>query len=241
MIEGWALREYQSVDSTNPIAAKLPAWSAVTAKTQTHGRGRTGRHWVSDEGGLWLSASVPTPGPNFDWSMLPLAVGWAILSVVRNLGITDARLRWPNDIMVGRQKLAGLIVDRFRPETAVIGIGINISNSPAACDASLSGQTTRLADLLPCPPSREELISLILPALKREHSRLQQGHTAALCADLNASWGHRSLQVMVNGTDKPMTGLFDGIDPHGALLLSTPDGKSHRLPAHHVELLREIF
>ena len=70
---GWLLEVLPEIDTTNRVAAKLPAWHAVRADTQTAGRGRTGRVWTSDVGGLWLSAVVPCPGPRERWALLPLA------------------------------------------------------------------------------------------------------------------------------------------------------------------------
>jgi hypothetical protein len=60
-LEGWTVHEVASVDSTNLFAAKLPVWHAVRAEVQTAGRGRFQRVWISDQGGLWLSAVVPSP------------------------------------------------------------------------------------------------------------------------------------------------------------------------------------
>src|SRR5690606_14502638 len=82
--EGWTLHTTHEIGSTNSAAAKLPAWHAVRDDLQTDGRGRTGRRWVSDEGGLWLSAVVPCPGQRSRWAILPLAAGWAIIGALRD-------------------------------------------------------------------------------------------------------------------------------------------------------------
>ena len=96
--------------------------------------------------------------------------------------MTGARLRWPNDIMVGRLKLAGILVDRFAADAVVIGIGLNITNRPADADPDLTGDVARLADLLPAPPSRGDLLVRLLAALTREHHRLEIGDAGGLCA-----------------------------------------------------------
>jgi BirA family biotin operon repressor/biotin-[acetyl-CoA-carboxylase] ligase len=95
-IDGWTVHEFAEVTSTNALAAHLPPWSAVRADEQTAGRGRSGRPWVSDRGGLWLSAVVPTPGDPAVWALLPLATGWALLTVLHELEVAGARLRWPD-------------------------------------------------------------------------------------------------------------------------------------------------
>lgn len=240
-IDGWTLHEFAEVTSTNALAAHLPPWSAVSAGVQTAGCGRGGRHWVSDEGGLWLSAVVPTPGDPARWAVLPLAAGWAVLSVLRSLGVAAARLRWPNDILVGRQKLAGILVDRFSAEAAVIGIGLNVANRPETAEAALAGQVARLADLLPEAPPAAALLVRLLAALTREHHRLETGDIAGLCRDLNHAWLYRHVHVTMAGGQGAINGHLDGVDAHGSLLVSLPAGGVRVLPAHRVELLREIF
>ncbi len=239
--DGWTLHEFAEVTSTNLLAAHLPPWTAVRAVVQTAGRGRTGRPWISDEDGLWLSAVVPTPGDPAPWSLLPLAAGWAVLSVVRSLGLKDARLRWPNDILVGRRKLAGILVDRFSPEAAVVGIGLNVANHPAETDPALRGEVTRLVDLLPHPPLFPSLMVQLLAALTGEHHRLESGNAGGLCRDLNGAWGHRQVQVTLAGGNGIINGHLDGVDPSGALLVRDAAGEVRVLPAHRVELLREVF
>ena len=240
-IDGWTLHEFAEVTSTSSLAAHLPPWSAVSARVQTEGRGRTGRRWVSDPGGIWLSAVVPTPDNSAPWALLPLAAGWAVLTVAHDLGISCARLRWPNDILTGRQKLAGILVDRFSADAAVIGIGLNVANHPEAADPALADQVSRLADLLPEPPPAATLLVRLLAALTREHHRLETGDAAGLCRDLNGSWLHRHVHVTLAGGRGAINGHLVGIDVHGSLMLEGHAGEVRVLPPHVVELLREIF
>ena len=145
-VECWRIRELSITNSTNLVAAKFSAWDAVRADQQTAGRGRFQRGWVSDQGGLWLSAVVPT-GPNAaDWRALPLAVGLAVCDSLQSIGLKRFRVRWPNDVLVDDRKLAGLLVEQYVPGLAVAGIGINVFNFPEGKDSSLKNQVTRLAD-----------------------------------------------------------------------------------------------
>jgi len=241
IIDGWTLHEFAEATSTSSLAANLPPWTAVRADVQTAGRGRTGRFWVSDENGLWLSAVLPTPGAPACWSLLPLAAGWAVLGVIRGLGLPQARLRWPNDILVGRQKLAGILVDRFSADTAVVGIGLNVSNRPDLVDPALRGETACLADLLPEAPPFTSLLVRVLAALTREHQRLESGDARGLCRDLNHAWLHRQVHVTLAGGLGAINGQLEGIDPAGALLLRDAAGDRRTFPAHRVDMLREIF
>ncbi|HLP07487.1 MAG TPA: biotin--[acetyl-CoA-carboxylase] ligase [Opitutaceae bacterium] len=236
--EGWTLRELDEVDSTNRHAAALPPWTAVTARTQSAGRGRHDRHWVSDTGGLWLSAVVPATGPAERWSLLPLAAGLALCEAFTALGLAGHRLRWPNDIMVGRAKLAGILVERFRPDTAVVGLGINYANRPEAAAPELAGSVARLTDLLAVPPALPALRDTVLSALRRAHGLLAAHDSAALVTALMPYWRRLPVDVTLRPDGEKCSGTFVGVDPDGRLLLQSPVGLRSLAP-HEVELLRE--
>src|SRR5438874_11399662 len=109
----WTMHDYAVVSSTNLVAASLPAWHAVRAETQPAGRGRFQRRWVSDLGGLWLSAVVPVPAKSASSGLLPLLAGLAVAEALVRIGVAEIRMRWPNDLLVGQGKLGGLLLDQF--------------------------------------------------------------------------------------------------------------------------------
>jgi BirA family biotin operon repressor/biotin-[acetyl-CoA-carboxylase] ligase len=237
---GWRLHEYQEVTSTNLLAANLPAWTAVRADTQTRGRGRFQRSWVSDQGGLWLSAVVPAEEAPLARRALPLAAGLAVSKVLQELGIHQARLRWPNDVLVADRKLAGLLIDQFVPGLAVVGIGLNVSNQPEACEPALKNQTTRLADLLPHspPPELTALALLVLEHLAQVLVSLGREGPSALFRQVNLLWGEpRPVELDLDGTLR--RGLFTGLDSEGRLTLSDSVGKVDFYDAHEVRHLTE--
>lgn len=239
---GWSLDVVRETASTNALAARLPAWHAVRADTQTAGRGRTGRHWVSDAGGLWISAVLPCPGPREAWSMLPLAAGWSLVAALADLGVADLRLRWPNDILLGRRKLAGLLVERHTADTAVVGIGLNVFNHPEDAAPSLRDATTRLADLVTLGDlGLNDLAAVVLRSLARAHAVLLAGEFGRIADDLNRAWGEPRL-VSLTLADQPSAsiGLFIGIDRQGHLLLRDRADQTHTYNASQVALLREL-
>ncbi len=236
----WVLEVLGEVPSTNAVAARLPAWHAVRARVQTAGRGRTGRHWVSDEGGLWLSAVLPCPGPRSHWSTLPLAAGHAFLSALVELGVSDLRLRWPNDLMVGDRKLAGILVERFTDDTAVVGFGLNIFNRPSAADPSLATPTVRLSDLVPGKYTVDDVAGHMLRTLARTHLSMAAFGFGPIAAALNRRWSKpRSVVVTLNGEPAPLMGHFLGIDAFGRLRLTTGHDDIRLYDASEVALLRE--
>jgi BirA family transcriptional regulator, biotin operon repressor / biotin---[acetyl-CoA-carboxylase] ligase len=239
--EGWVIHALRETRSTNNAASRLPSWHAVRAQVQTEGRGRTGRHWVSDEGGLWLSAVVPCPGARAKWSILPLAAGWAFIAALQDFGAPDLRLRWPNDIMTGPRKLAGLLVERYTDDTAVVGVGVNVFNAPDAAEPALAGQTARLADLVPGGYTLEDVMRLLLRSLGRAHTLIRQDGFGAIADELNRRWGKpRLVAVTLSGRAATFTGLFHGIDQGGRLLLATERDGLRAYDPTQVALLREL-
>jgi BirA family biotin operon repressor/biotin-[acetyl-CoA-carboxylase] ligase len=240
-IDGWTVHEFASLPSTNPVAGALPAWHAVQADIQTGGRGRTGRAWVSDAGGLWLSAVLPAPGPRKKWSILPLGAGWAVIEALREIGIDGLRLRWPNDILAGQRKLAGLLVEQYQPETVVIGVGINIANRPDLIESSLAGRTIDVKELAGRTASLPEIARLTLGALRRLQNLVEQDRFAEIVADINTRWGEaRPVQLSLNSRPEPLNGYFRGVDPEGRLSFTDDLGTPHTLEASQVALLREV-
>lgn len=236
----WTLRTSGLVGSTNDIASRAPAWTAVLARRQLRGRGRYGRHWVSDASGRWLSAVLPTSGAAATWAVLPLAAGWALREVLLSLGVRGLHLRWPNDVMIGPAKLAGLLVERHRPETAIVGLGLNLTNDPAHHDPALTGQVVRLADLLPNLPPVEAIAQLILGHLARAQGYLAEGRLAELLPTLNAAWTSGLVTVQLHDRPEAVTGRYVGVDARGQLDLELPNHDHLVVSPLQVERLREL-
>ena len=238
-VDGWSVHAMGEVASTNWVAAKLPQWSAVTARRQTAGRGRFQRSWISDEGGLWLSAVVPIEEGS-SCRALPLAIGLAVSNALRELGVLGLRMRWPNDLLVNNRKLAGLLIDQFEPGLAVAGIGVNVLNRPEESDPSLKDQTARLADLVPSPPSLPDLTGSILRHLRCVMEQMQGGGFGVLCSEINGLWGPpRQVELDLDGVI--CSGLFGGIDAEGNLILWDEFGGSSTFGSHQVRHLKELM
>jgi BirA family biotin operon repressor/biotin-[acetyl-CoA-carboxylase] ligase len=238
-VDGWTLLEYRTATSTNLLAAAAPAWTAIRAATQTAGRGRFQRQWVSDLGGLWLSAVVPTGADAAAWRPLPLAVGLAVCEALSAGGVRGLRMRWPNDILVGDRKLAGLLIDQFAPGLAVAGIGLNVTNRPDAVDASLKDHTARLADLLPSTPGLRELTVLLLLRLRAVVDEMRDGGFSALLPRVNALWGPpRSVELDLDGVIR--RGTFSCVDAEGRLILLDPSGGFASCEPSEVRHLTEL-
>jgi BirA family transcriptional regulator, biotin operon repressor / biotin---[acetyl-CoA-carboxylase] ligase len=254
-LEGWTLHEHAVAGSTNSVASRLPAWHAVRADVQTAGRGRFQRTWISDKGGLWLSAVVPMPqSPSCDGCRvtsdeprvprhptlvtrhLPLIAGLALCDALTELGIPGFRMRWPNDVLVQDRKLAGLLLDQFTMDRVVVGLGLNVRNQPAVADPALHYQATRLAEWMPAPPDLLSLTALILRHLRGRVLEAAQRGFPAMLPRVNALWGApRRVQLLLD--DGLREGLFTSVDEEGSLLLQDKSGQA---AAYHPSQVRHV-
>jgi BirA family biotin operon repressor/biotin-[acetyl-CoA-carboxylase] ligase len=212
-------------DSTNTRARELAAQGAphgtvVTAAEQTSGRGRQGRVWTAPAGRALLASIVIRDPPR----LLPLAAGVAVAEVAG----ADARIKWPNDVLIGGRKLAGILVEgRPQERWAVVGIGLNVAVREEDFPPELRG----LAATLGLEPEAIE------PALTRLLAALERWIPAAPAAVLDAVRGRDALlgrRVRWAAGE----GRADGLDDDGRLIVRTDDG-SRALDAGEVHLVLE--
>jgi BirA family biotin operon repressor/biotin-[acetyl-CoA-carboxylase] ligase len=187
---------------------------------------------------LWLSAVVPLASDAILRRALPLAAGLAVCASLQELGVSHFRLRWPNDVLVIDRKLAGLLIDQFSQDLAVIGIGMNVGNRPESMDPDLSNRTVRLADLLGKPVELSDLTALLLRHLRQELATLESAGAPALFARVNGFW-HEPRMVELDLDGAVRKGMFKGVDASGRLTLESPSGELSFYDAHEVRHLTE--
>jgi BirA family transcriptional regulator, biotin operon repressor / biotin---[acetyl-CoA-carboxylase] ligase len=236
---GWRLFPYETVTSTNDLARDLPPWSAVRAASQTAGRGRFGRSFVSDIGGLWLSATLPALGDASRWNGFSLMVGHHLLLALKKLNVSEARLRWPNDLMSGRKKLAGLLIEQGGRQKLTIGIGMNVQNAPWTFDPSLADNTTRLADTSGAVPSLDVLTVSVLDRVDDAYHAMLAGGLEPAIRALNVHWSSRPVEITLTGGEI-IGGRFIGLDEAANLRIVTAQGNERRVLHHHVARLKEL-
>ena len=239
---GWKLFECESATSTNDLARDLPAWGAVRADIQNGGRGRVGRVFVSDHGGLWISAVLPADGGLEKWAGFSLMVGVHLVRMLEDLNIPSARLRWPNDLMSGPQKLGGLLIEQSAKEVLVVGFGLNISNAPWTCDPALEAISTSIARITPSVPSVDEMAVRTLDALADAHQAMEVGGMTAAIDELNLRWS-RPVPVEISlAGGETVSGRFVGLDSRGNLRLLDNITDSEFLVGHQsIEKLSELY
>jgi BirA family biotin operon repressor/biotin-[acetyl-CoA-carboxylase] ligase len=226
----------ESAGSTQDIAISLAEKGAqhgtvVIAEQQRSGRGRMKRRWLSPRGGLWLSVVLKPSIPTAASTMLPLMAAAAVCDAVSECTKLPASLKWPNDVLVGGKKVAGILLDiSAEAETvnyAVVGMGINanVDSAKLKVDRRDRPAITSLRDELGRDINRLQLAKILLERLEQYYLLLEDRGPAAVL-DL---WRSRSdmlgKKVSVVQQGRTLHGVAADINDDGSLLLRTTDGE----------------
>jgi BirA family biotin operon repressor/biotin-[acetyl-CoA-carboxylase] ligase len=225
-----------TVDSTNSALLARPnpplgSCEVMLAEYQTAGRGRRGRAWLAPPGGsiclslCWVFREVPQ-----DLGALGLIIGVCALRALRESGLEEARLKWPNDLVVEDKKLGGILID-LRAESAgpacvVIGIGLNVALGANLLEAI--GETGVSAiDLVTAGlerPSRNALAAGLITQIVRGLLAFEKEGLRPFAEEWRGADALRGRQIDVHTLEGVARGLARGIDLHGALVVETPQG-----------------
>jgi BirA family biotin operon repressor/biotin-[acetyl-CoA-carboxylase] ligase len=221
------VRWHRTASSTMDLASALAQDGArhgvvVAAEEQTAGRGRRGTTWSSPPGaGLYFSF-IARPGHASSVSLMTLAAGVAVRDGVAAATGLAADLKWPNDLLVGRRKLAGILAEGIAigmpAQAVIIGVGVNVQ--PAAFPAAVASRATSIEGELGRSVDRGLLIAETLTALWDRLARLEQSPGDILQAWRDASPNATGTRVEWDGHH----GVTAGIDDRGALLVKTAAG-----------------
>lgn len=230
------VHRFASLPSTNDEALRLartgaPAGEAVVAEEQTAGRGRAGHSWASPPGvALYFSVVLRPRVPPDRLPLATLACGVAVAEAIRAATGLPAGLKWPNDVLVGLRKCAGILCEAETGGpggTAVVaGVGINVNTPPDALPPRPVFPATSLAAEAGRAFDREVILAGCLARIAAETARLEgPGGAEDVAARFNALDALRGRVLRVelpDGTAAEGANLGAGVD--GALRLATPDG-----------------
>lgn len=194
--------------------------------------GRGGRRPV-----VLLHRSPGYCGPAYTGAICPWLQGWPC-STCSAAWLANARLRWPNDVLIGKSKLAGILVERPSAHMAVIGMGINIFNDVASIAGEIKDPPARLADLVQDCPSLHDVMASLGRHLDQVFSTFAHGGIPTLQEGLAQAWaGERPVSILTD--DETIRGIFTGIDDQGNPVVSLPTGSLRTVPAHLINRLVE--
>lgn len=205
-----------------------PANTVVIAQCQTSGRGRLQRQWLSGEGGLYFSIVIRPDLPIALASIVNLAAAVDMCSVLRVQYGVEARVKWPNDILVNNCKICGILsqmeVEGDQVHFMTIGIGLNVNNSP---ETSVPDSVS-LRSLLGHKISRKNILASFLDRFEKRIMTMDPEEVVREWKEVNCTIGK---QVHIKTLRDSCSGTAMDLDTQGGLVLQLEDG-SHRTMVH---------
>jgi BirA family biotin operon repressor/biotin-[acetyl-CoA-carboxylase] ligase len=241
----WTFTELDETGSTQAVAKSLaamgsPEGTTVTAKSQAFGEGRHGRTWASPVGGLYMSfilrpLNIPNP------ELISLVTSVAVVQGVKNSTGLSTRIRWPNDIMAGNKKLAGVIAEaqftKKQLDSVVVGVGLNC-NTPVAAEESTGGGATSLVEELGNEFEIADLKHSILDSFSDLYQRWQAGEAMLPLWKEHIGTVGKTVAVKMKTEGTAFSFQAVGVDPDGGLVLFR-EGESKVIHAEDLDWLRE--
>jgi len=206
-------------DARTLAVAGAPEGTAALASRQTAGRGRLGRTWVSETGGVYLSAVLRPAVEPADIASLALAVALGVVLGLERLGVS-ARLKWPNDVLLGDAKLAGVLLEMTaetdRVDRVIAGVGLNVQRPPTAVAVNAAYVSDEAPGVRLAQAAAAEL-----DGIADVYARWCRGGFSALRADYEArfSLAGRDVRVSDLGGTVRAQGVVLGVDDDGRLLV----------------------
>ena len=228
---------FEETSSTNDVAASLgrqghPGGLAIFAERQTAGRGRFGRRWVSaGHEGVWFSLLLRPEMPLAEWTRLTT---WAGVAVAAAAG-PAARIKWPNDVLVGGKKVAGILIesstDAIGKTFAVVGIGVNVNQTEFPGD--LADRATSLRLQSGHVMDRAGLAVAILGELERRFARLTTEFPAIL-TEMKLKSSVLGQWVQLHSGAEIFEGIAEDFDSDGNVLIRLDCGELRKMNAGEI-------
>ncbi len=237
------IQHFGEVTSTMDVARQLYDNGAgdgtvVLADFQTKGRGRPGRTWIAEKGKNNFLATLILKTGSIPTNVLSFVISLSIIETIKYHDVPDLHLKWPNDILLRKKKLGGILIEKIDDDVFAIGIGLNFEYSPHSTDQSFLVSNNHPDGILFPPtslkaegldnkiPSREVFVNKLFEHInKHEASYIENGFSM-----IREQWLSHHLPIGSKISFKPtqtrLHGLFNGITVDGHLILLLDDGTS---------------
>lgn len=245
-VVGRDIQVFEQTTSTNDVIEKLARdgvkeGAVVFAESQTRGRGRLGRKWISPtRKGLWFSVLLrPSVNPQ-ETTQLTVASATALRRAIKTVTGLSAEIKWPNDLLLGGKKVAGILtemsaeVDRVRH--IILGIGVDVNQDANEFPAELRGIATSLKIEAGEAISRAGLATEMLRELDADYTRIGAGKFPQLADEWEAGCATIGKNVSVQMGARLIRGRAEALDDDGALLVRTEHGHLERVIGGDVTL-----
>ena len=247
----WSIATEQSATSTSDLAKRAaangaPSGQAFLAIEQTAGRGRHGRHWDSQKGGMYLSVLLRPSVPVDQWFALSFAASLAVLEAVRSqlaahlssAEMPQTGLKWPNDVIVAGGKISGILLE-VEGKALIVGSGVNIAQVGQVKSQNIA--PIALADIWPVGardlPQPYDFATAYLDRLAFWYGRFCQSGFGPI----RDTWLENALflgqHVAVQGDAKVLSVVFHDLGMDGTMLLLDDSGQTRHITTGDVKLL----
>jgi BirA family transcriptional regulator, biotin operon repressor / biotin---[acetyl-CoA-carboxylase] ligase len=239
MVASLKILYYKRLQSTNSTAYQFAQqsaseWTVVVADAQTKGRGRGRNKWKSPKGGLWFSILLRPKLPAPKLPLLQFLGAVTTRQALEEETGLSAKLKWPNDLVLGHDKLGGILIEsKTLGNTisfAILGIGLNINQLKARLPPG--AVSLRLVS------GRQQDLRLILRAiLEQIRSSYDDFNSSKIMEEWWRNCVHRPSRIQVTLPDDTVTGISRGVDKDGSLVIETDDGRIRKVNEGSLRIL----
>lgn len=236
---GRDIQVFQETASTNDVVEKLARDGVkegvvVFAESQTKGRGRLGRKWVSPaKKGLWFSVLLRPPIRPSEATQLTVAAATALARAIQKQTNLSPDIKWPNDLLLRGRKVAGILTELSaevdRVKHIILGIGLDVNQTTADFPADVRKLATSLKIECGRAIDRAALAAAILQELDRDYARICEGGFAALADEWESRCTTIGQNVIICIGERRVRGRAEALDDDGALLVRTEHGRLERI------------
>jgi BirA family biotin operon repressor/biotin-[acetyl-CoA-carboxylase] ligase len=245
-IIGREIHIFEEIDSTNIKGMELgdqgsPEGTVILAETQSKGKGRLGRSWISPKGNIYLSVILR---PNISPSQAPLITlmgAVACTTALRKALNIPVEIKWPNDIIFEGKKLGGILTEinseMDRINHVVLGIGINVNMDPSALPSDVKVIATSLKETVGRELPRIEILSAIIKELDKWYKALLSNGSGPVLDEWRRLSPGLGKRVKVESFNRSIDGIAEEIDDYGRLLLRLESGEIEKITSGDVTVI----
>jgi BirA family biotin operon repressor/biotin-[acetyl-CoA-carboxylase] ligase len=236
---GKVLHYHDELGSTNTEMFRLAEngaseGTAVIADTQTQGRGRLDRTWISPPGvNIYISLLFRPSIPARESPLLTLIASIAIVEVLKKNGVEKPFIKWPNDVQIDGKKVAGILTE-MKPkgesvEFVIVGIGVNVNMTREEINSKMreaARVATSIKEHVGRDVDRAKFTADLLLEIESWHKLFEKKGKSPILKEWTERWGGMEKRVRVNtDNDETFQGTAEGIDGDGHLLVKKDDGE----------------
>jgi len=237
----------EETTSTNDLAKHYAKQGAseglvITAKRQTQGRGRRGRIWHSQTGGLYFSILLRPKLPPTETAKITLLAGIAVVETLREHYGLAAELKWPNDVLINGKKIAGILTEGSISSSGnyiIVGIGINTNQPAPTLPEPIQPTAGSLVEFINDPLDNQVLLQQFLARFNSHYYPFVQGTHLKLLDLVRKYTSLLGQEVLVVTDQATYRAQALDIADNGALIVEKPDGTKHKLLAADVTVRRQ--